>query len=149
MNYRSMTDELKKIANAEVTSDQALAAVERLRQLDRERPSPSQLARGALAGSVAGTAAMAARSLVDGKMVGGVRRAMTQPTLGGKLKSMGLDALQNTGAVTAGSAVSGALLPMVSRKLDSTAEKAKLEQYLGTNQRGRARTHLAKTLGVG
>ncbi len=149
MNYRSMTDELKKIANAEVTSDQALAAVERLRQLDRERPSPSQLARGALAGSVAGTAAMAARSLVNNGVRDSVRDALTKPTLGGKLKSVGLDALKATGAVTAGSAVSGALLPVVSRKLDSTAERVKLEQYLGTNTRGRARTHLATTLGVG
>ena len=148
MMYKSMLDELLKIASSDVSTSQALKSLERLKQIEDNKPTGGEIARGALAGTAAGTAALTARSLVTGGLVKGVRAAMTAPTTGGKLVGLGKGALEGLGSTAAGSAAFGATLPAARRYLDTEAEKATLRGYLGTSKKGRLRGKVTRVLGV-
>lgn len=144
----SMRQELEKIAEGTSTAE-AVEALRRLKELEANKPSASQIARGAVAGTAAGLAAQVAREGVSGGLKKGIGEALKAPTVKGKLWGLGKGALTNLGATAAGSAAFGATLPMARQYLDSGAEKARLREYLGTSKRGRTRREVAKVLGVG
>lgn len=147
MMYASMRDELSKIAST-VSSKDAVEALGRLRDLESSKPKPSEIARGALAGGVAGTASSLARGLVSGGVRQSVGDALKAPTAVGKVGRLAGSALQGLGTSMAGSAAFGATLPFVRRRLDQEAEKAKLREYLGVASGGKIRREAKKVLGV-
>lgn len=147
-------DELTKIAD-NVSSQEAIAAVKRLRELDANKPTADQLARGALTGALVGPAAALANRAVSGELgkgiSSGVSQAMSAPTRGGKALGLGkalVGGIRGLGGAAAGSAVVGAGLPSVRRHFDQEAEKAKLRDYLGQSRGGHVRTSVKKALGV-
>lgn len=146
MMYEAMRDELEKIAD--VSHYEAASAMRRLRQIEREKPGGDEVARGAIAGSAAGVASRAAGGLMSGDIVKGTREALKAPTVAGKIGKLGLGALRGAGSSMAGSAAFGTTLPFVRRHLDREAEKAKLEDYLGTSKGGTTRRKAKRMLGV-
>lgn len=150
MLMSSMRDELVKIA-AGISTAEAVEALRRLRELEEKRPTGGQVARGALAGTAAGTLASLASDVAKGAP--GIREsvgeAMKAPTLAGKAGRLGLSALKGVAGKAAYAGTFGATMPVVRQYLDTGVEKAKLREYLGTNKRGRIRSEVVKTLGLG
>lgn len=129
MNFLSFSDEFLKLSA--VTREEAEGALKRLKTLEETKPTAGQVARGALAGSAAGTTAALASNLLSGNLAKGVREAWKAPTIAGKVGKMGLSALRTAGGAAGGSAAFGATLPTVRGHLDRQAEIAKLKEYLG------------------
>ena len=148
MMFEAMADELMKIAAEGVSAYEAVKAINRLKKIEKNKPTGGEIARGALAGTAAGTTAMAARAAVSGEMAKGIRGALQAPTIGGKLLNLGRGALKGVGTTAAGSAAFGATLPAARRYLDTEAEKATLREYLGTSKGGKARQRVKRVLGV-
>ena len=126
----SLLDELGKLA--EVSSEQASAALRRLKDLDRDAPNVGSLGRGALVGSLVGPMAT-----VTSRMVSKGPKAFLEPA---------------TYRDLAGSAVSGGIFggftPYLRHRLEHGAEEQKLREYLGEAHKGRLRGQVKKTLGV-
>lgn len=148
MMYAAFLDELQKIAE-DVSAREAVGALKRLKQLERDKPTGGQLARGALTGALVGPAASAANKLVSGGLGEAASKAMKGPKHPvGKALSLGAAAARGLAAPAASGAVFGAGLPMVRRQLDQGAEKAKLREYLGVAKGGKTRREAKKVLGV-
>lgn len=145
--YEAMRDELFKIA--EISTREAVESLKKLKELEEAKPDPSAIARGALAGGLAGTASTAARGITTGDIFKGVGKALKEPTVARKAGKILGGAAKGVGGALAGSAAFGATLPFARRYLDREAEKAKLRDYLGVSSRGKVRREVAKTLGVG
>ena len=139
---------LSKEAGDDVSRTEALGALRRLRKLEHTKPEAGEIARGALAGGVAGTASSLARGVVSGSLRSGVAEAMKAPTARGKASKLVGGAAKGIGSSMAGSAAFGSTLPFVRRQLDRGAEKAKLRDYLGNSRGGKVRREVRKTLGV-
>lgn len=148
MNLASMRYELEKMAEG-ISSVEALQAVKKLRDLEANKPKPDEIARGALAGGVAGTASTLARGIVTGDLAKGVGNAVRGSTnLRGALWNMGKGVAKGVGGSLVGSAAFGATLPFARRFLDQEAEKAKLKNYLGQGRSSRTLQTVKETLGV-
>jgi hypothetical protein len=161
--YDTMMDELVKLCAmkftteggvvklAQVTTQEAAGALKRLRELERKKPTPEQLTRGALAGSIVGPAGLMASKLVGGGVGKGLAEALRAKGAGGKAKGLAKALWGGTrqlGGAAASGAVFGAGLPTARSVLDREAEKEKLRQYLGTSKRGKLRRKASKYLGV-
>jgi hypothetical protein len=125
-----------------------MSALKKLRELEAQKPSAGQVARGALAGGVAGMAASSARGLVSGGIKSSITDALQAPTAAGKVGRLAGGAVKGLGSAMAGSAAFGSTMPFVRGYLDREAEKATLKQYLGSGEGGRARQQIKRTLGV-
>ncbi len=160
--YTFMCYEMIKAAAAEggeeVSDEEALQALRRLRKLEATKPKPEELARGAIAGSIVGTGAgLASTALAPGglrNLTSGFKGTFARGAKGvpvGLAKGM-LHAGRAIAAPAAGSAVFGAGLPVARSHLDREAEKQKLRQYLGEDQEGghlsQARRAITQKLGV-
>lgn len=135
-----------------VSTDEARAALKRLRQLDKTKPTAEQLTRGAITGAMVGpAAALASRAVAGGD---GLRKAMRSKTLGGKALGTAkalLGGTRNLGGAAASGAVFGAGLPTVRSQLDQRAEKQKLRDYLQMSNKGtagRLRGRVTRAIGV-
>ncbi len=149
MMLAAMSDELLKIAEEEITAQEAVQAMKRLRKLEREKPTGGQLARGALTGALVGPAAATASKLVGGGMGEAARKAMSKskhPV--GKALALGSAAVRGLAAPAASGAVFGAGLPIVRGELERGSEKAKLREYLGVARGGKVRRKAKRVLGV-
>jgi hypothetical protein len=159
--YQSMRDELHKIAGDDgVSRSEAVGALKRLQKLERRKLKGEELARGALTGAVVGpTAALAAKTVSGdvGKAIKGalapdkVKGVLRAKTRLGKAKALGLAAysgLRGLGGAAASGAVFGSALPVVRRHLDESAEKEKLQQYLGTSKGGKVHRQIKRRLGI-
>ena len=151
MTYHAMLEELEKLCADTVTRQEAVGALGRLRALEKKKPTAEQLTRGALTGAIVGPGALLASKLVGGGVGKGLRAAMKAPGAAGKLTGVAKHLWgggRQLGGAAASGAVFGAGLPTVRRQLDTSAEKEKLKQYLGTSKRGRLRRQATRYLGV-
>lgn len=155
MMYRSMRDELVKIAEDGVTASEAAQAYSRLKKLESSAPTRGELARNAISGAAVMPAVHTASSLVAGTQP--LQKALHDFRVGaaGAAPSMGKafkKGLVSTGRGVLGSALSGAVLgaglPMLRTHLHREAEKEKLRQYLGTSSGGKLRQKVKRQLGV-
>jgi len=146
MNFNSFSDEFLKLSA--VTREEAEASLKRLKTLEETKPTAGQIARGALAGGVAGTASQLAKGLVTGDLKRGIATAMEQPTARGKMNALAVSALKNVGGTLAGSAALGSTLPTLRGHLDREAEKEKLREFLGQKADSRAHRKVKKVLGL-
>ena len=124
----------------------------RLRKLEKQKVTPEQLTRGALAGGVTGTLARTVNTVATGALPGAVADAVRAPGgLKGKSKALGksvLTGLRESGGAAAGGATYGAALPSIKGHLDREAEKSKLREYVGESRGGAVRNKAKKYLGV-
>ncbi len=163
MTYASMLDELIKIS-VDTTSPEAMKALNKLKELEEEKPTAGEIGRGALTGAVVGPGAyLAAAPLTEessvGKAIKAVRGAAADAGPGHGSVRLGkiLDnkavrkGLKSTGMGLGAAAVSGAAyglgLPLLRRKLDVGAEKASLRDSLG-QEGGGVRRKVTRTMGV-
>lgn len=165
--YSSMRDELLKIAEGEVTSQEAAAAYKRLKKLEETQPTVGELGRGALAGAAVGTGAgLVSKAISPGALLDAETGARGTSGLGelaegfrglrgAKLKKAPaiigrgiMHAARLIAAPAAGSAVFGAGLPIARGYLDREAEKETLEQYLDASRRSRLSGQIRRHLGV-
>lgn len=146
MNFDSFSDEFLKLSA--VTREEAEASLKRLKTLQETKPTAGQIARGALAGSVAGTASQVAKGLVTGDVKRGIVHVLEQPTTRGKAKALAAGALKNFGGTLAGSAALGSTLPVIRGHLDREAEKEKLREFLGQETNSPAHRKVKKVLGL-
>lgn len=146
-----MLDEMTKLCAEDVSRHEAVDALKRLKKLESEKPTASQLSRGALAGGIVGVGSNLARGLVKGEVTEGLSEAMRAKGVGGKALALGKSlgrGLHNSAASAAGSATFGALMPVVRGHLDREAEKDKIREYLGREKGGKLRRASKKYLGV-
>jgi hypothetical protein len=134
------------------TYHSAVDAATRLRELEAKRPTAAQLSRGAIAGSIVGAGSTLANKLVSGDVLKGYTAALKErPGVKGKLVGLGLGTLglgRGMAAGSAGSAVFGASLPIVSNEVNRRAELAKLRGYVEGNPQSRLRGAVSKYTGV-
>jgi hypothetical protein len=149
----AFVEELCKTATAAAEARESLS---RLKALEANKPTADAVARGAITGAVVGPAATLVGRGVSGDLQQGVRKGLTQamkaPTKGGKALGVaraGFQGVRGLAGSAASGAVFGAGLPAVRRHLDQEAEKEKLRDYLNVSRRGRLRSSVAQTLGVG
>lgn len=147
----SMLEELTKLCAAEVTEQEAAAALKRLQELEATKPTSAQVARGAASGALVAPAATFANKLVGGGVGKGISEAVKAPGIKGKLLGLGgatLGGGRQLLAASAGSAIGFGTVPLVRGYLDREAEKEKLKKYLGTSRRGKLRGNIKSHLGV-
>lgn len=147
----SMLEELTKLCAGEVTEGEARAALGRLQKLEAEKPTASQLTRGAAAGAIAAPGVTLIREAVGGGLGKGISEAWKRPGVGGKLTGLGIGAakgLRASAAASAGTAAAFGGIPVIRNYLDREAEKEKLRNYLGVSQRGRFGRTVKKYVGV-
>ena len=146
----AMADELCKVAEG-ITHSEATSALKRLDKLERKKLTREELQRGALTGAIVGPAALAASTLVGGGAGKAIGQAIKKPTWGGRAAGLG-KAVFGGGRRLLGAGTSGMVfatgLPTVRRKLDESAEKEKLREYLGVRKRGKLRSKIKRELGV-
>lgn len=149
--YYFMIEELSKMAGEDVSRSDAVQALARLKKLEDERPTPAQLSRGALAGAIVGPASLASNKLVSGGLKGALSGAAKGQGVKGKAVGVAKGLWGGTkqlGGAAAGAATFGALMPVVRGHLDREAEKDKLRNYLGENDKSTLRRASKKYLGV-
>lgn len=151
MTYKYMREELSKLCAEDVTRGDAVAALSKLRKLEREKPTAEELTRGGVAGGLTGVLARGASGLASGDVAKGLGGALRQKGVGGKALGLGKalgKGLHSSASSAAGSATFGAGLPTIRRHLDREAEKDKLRGYLGEARGGKVRSRAKKYLGV-
>jgi len=128
----SMADELAKIAG-DVSKEEATESLQRLRKMQKDRPTGGQMLRGAAVGGTLGPVSSLIGSAIKGKDFPKSKKELARHV---------------AAAAISGSAL-GTAIPMVTRALNEHAEKEKLKSYLGTSDVGSTRSAVRKTLGVG
>lgn len=139
--------ELTKLAD-EVSAAEAVAAMKRLRELEKEKITPGQMARSALAGGAAGITGQIVRETASGTPFKAIKGVIQEnPRLAGKVLGLGkagLKGLHGMGATALGSAALVTAAPFYRRHLHREAEKAKLKEFVGG---GGDQTQLQQTRG--
>jgi hypothetical protein len=125
---------LKAKPKKKITKGEARASLKRLKQLEKTKATPGEIARAAGVGAtVMPLAALASRVAAGKKGRAGL------PIWRG---------LREMGAVSTQGAVLGGLLPAGRHKLEREVEKQKLREYVGTHRRGTLRGKIRKATGL-
>lgn len=155
-------DEFCKVAQG-VTGEEALKALKKLHSLEESKPTPGEMARNALAGTIVGPTMGTAAGLIAGKQpfqealerwreMGHktpIRQSLGDPSFRKEvLRRGGLRTGRQMLASAASGAILGSMMPIVRTGLHQSAEKEKLRQYLGTSKRGKLRGKITRELGV-
>jgi hypothetical protein len=112
---------------AEVTREDASAALERLQQIEQSGPTRAQLIRGAAVG------------------------ALTSPLASNVSKMISKGELHTPREIAgqvAGGLIMGTAVPMMRRKVESTAERRTLRDYVDAGHGGRLANQIQDTLGT-
>lgn len=140
MMFEAMAEELLKIAEEGVSTQEASDAFRRLRSLEKSAPTKGQLLRGAGVGAIAGAGAGALADVIQGSGGGGDAKKR----LGKVLATGGRKVLARA---TTG-AIYGGALPYARHKLERGAEMQKLREYVGERKRGMLRGKIRRVTGL-
>ena len=135
----------------DVTAREAMGAGKRLKKLERQKVTPGEIARSALAGAAAGMTGSAVRETVAGKPLKAIKGALKTPGVGKKvlrLGGAGLRGMHGMLGTAAGSAALVTAAPFIRRHLHQEAEKETLRQYLGQSPHGKERGAVKRHLGI-
>lgn len=113
-------------AAADVTRDDASAALDRLKRLEGGRPTSGQLLRGAAIGALTGPLASNVNKLISKGEFHSPREIAGQ---------------------VAGGLIMGTAVPLVRQKIESSAERKTLKDYVNAGHGGRLATQIQGTLG--
>lgn len=132
-SINALTDwQLSKLAElSSMTATEAQNALRRLRDLDRSKPTPGQLARGAGVGAVAGPIAGVISDVITGAK--------------GKTK---MDRLRGLLARSVTGATFGGAIPYARHHLEHAVTEQQLKDYLGHSRPGELRSKIRRTIGV-
>jgi hypothetical protein len=123
----AVTEGQLKTAAYDVTREDAHAALERLQRLESGRPTRGQLLRGAAIGSVMGPLASNASKLISKGEFHSPREVAGQ---------------------VAGGLIMGTAVPLFRQKVESTAERRTLKDYINAGHGGRLATQIESKLGT-
>jgi hypothetical protein len=136
ISYRAFAEELAqlgavtegqlKVAN-EVSNEEAERALQRLQHLEASGPTRGQLLRGAAVGAVTGPLASNVSKLISKGEFHSPREVAGQ---------------------IAGGLIMGTAVPLVKQKIESSAERATLKNYVESGRHGRLATQIESKLGT-
>lgn len=125
ISFHAAIEELAK--TAEVSREQAQIALERLDDLEHQKPTMGQLGRGALVGSVVGPIASNVSKLISAGHLHSPREMAGQ---------------------IAGGAIFGTAAPLLKHKVESGAERKTLKDYINAGGGGRLATQIENKLEI-
>lgn len=126
-SFEACLQELLKLAH-EASKEEALGALDRLEGIERARPTAGQMARGAIIGGAVGPAASAVGKLISHGHFQAPREALSQAVTG---------------------ALAGSAVPFIKNRLESTAERRMLRNYVDQGVGGRRlATQIEQKLGT-
>lgn len=138
--FQYMAEELLKLAEEAVSTQEAADAFRRLRSLEKSAPTKGKLLRGAGVGALAGAGAGALSDIIMGSSGGG----STKKRLG---KALAVGGRKVLARATTG-AIYGGALPYARHKLERGAELQKLREYVGEKKRGLLRGKIRRVTGL-
>jgi uncharacterized protein YcfJ len=128
ISFAAFADELQRFTTklaADVTREDASAALGRLHQLEANGPTPAQVARGAAVGALAGPIASNVNKFIGKGEFHSPREIAGQ---------------------VAGGLIMGTAVPLMRRKLETTAERRTLRDYINAGHSGRLATQIEDKL---
>lgn len=128
ISFEAFADELQRFVPklaSDVSRDDAAAALERLQALEASGPTGAQMLRGAAVGALAGPLASNVNKLI------GKGQFHTPREIAGQV---------------AGGLIMGTAVPMMRRKIESTAERRTLQNYIEAGHGGRLASQIEDKL---